>query len=126
MTLRARLTGASAFRAALDRIADAGTLRGELTAAAEEVRIAAHRRLEEADPPGGKGKALARSLSIRLDRDGAAAEIGTALDHGWHREFGSVAHPPRPWLGPSFAEARPAILARLRSWLGAASKRARG
>jgi hypothetical protein len=126
MKLRARPGGGPAFRAALDRIADAGTLRDELTAAAEEVRIAAHRRLEEAAPPDGKGKALARSLSTRLNGDGTVAEIGTALDHGWHREFGSLAHPPRPWLGPSLAEARPAILARLRSWLSAASKRARG
>jgi hypothetical protein len=122
MKLRARLSGTPAFRSALDRIADAGTLRDELTAAAEDVRIAAHRRLEG----DSRGEALARSLSIQLRGDGTVAEIGTALDHGWHREFGSLAHPPRPWLGPSLAEARPAILARIRSWLSAASKRARG
>jgi hypothetical protein len=124
MTLRARLTGASEFRAALDRIADAGTLRDELTAAAEEIRVAARDRVDQADRPQGEADGLGRSIAVRFDSHGTSAEIGTPLDHGWHREFGSVARPPRPWLAPALDDARPKILTRLRNWLGATSKRA--
>jgi hypothetical protein len=112
--LTTRLDGLDGLRRSLDCVADAQALRGELTAAAEELRDAARAELN-GTAPGDDG--LSHSLTIGHAGGGKAATVSTPLDHGWHREFGSLGHPPRPWLAPALAEARPGILARLRGWL---------
>jgi hypothetical protein len=99
--------GMEDLRRSLARIADRRGLRDEIAAAAEELR--------DADDT------LSHSLTVVPADDGTSATISTPLDGAWHREFGSLHRPPRPWLAPALDKARPRILARLRAWLSRAA-----
>jgi hypothetical protein len=117
--LNARLHGMDGLRRGLGRVVDENGLRGELAAAAEELRDAARAELDDA----GSDATLSRSLTVARTSDGSTATVSTPLDHGWHREFGTLRRRPRPWLVPALDKARSGILARFRDWLSAAVKR---
>ncbi len=117
MRISSRVTGLATLKATLDRIVDEQTLRREIEAAAEDLREAAQRQLSDGQPPESRTGELARSLHVAVASDSPEASVSTPLAYGWHLEFGSLARPARPWLGPAFNEVQPRILQQIREWL---------
>jgi hypothetical protein len=116
-----RLDGLGALGARLSGIADAA-LASELEAAAEEIRERAAANLN-ASGGGGSTGALVASLRVSAVADGGYV-VGTPLDHGWHREFGSRTRPAAPWLAPAAEDARPGLAARIARRIDATLRRA--
>jgi hypothetical protein len=108
LKLTARVDGLGDLGARLSRLADQRALATELRKTAEEVRERAAANLAES---GSSGR-LAESLTVTPDGDGGFV-VGTALDHGWHREFGSHLRGAKPWLAPAVEAARPGLIARV-------------
>jgi hypothetical protein len=117
MKISSRVTGLATLKAALGRIADEQTLRREIETAAQDLRETAQRQLSDGQPPENRTGALARTLHVVLASDSSEASVSTPLAYGWHLEFGSLARPARPWLGPALDEIRPRILQQIREWL---------
>ena len=108
MKLTSRVDGLDRLTARLSALADERAVADDLRDTAEEIRDRAAAALGD----GGSSGALATSLTVSPDGDGGYV-VGTPLDHGWHREFGSRARPAAPWLAPAAEEARPGLVARL-------------
>lgn len=112
MRLRGRIEGLARFQAALAEIGGGEDIAQDLAATAEDIRKRAAANL-----PDG---ALAQSLTVNASGDGGYT-VSTPLDHGWHREFGSIGRPATPWLAPAAEDAKPALLARIRNRLNGAA-----
>ena len=123
MTIRGKVEGVESLRGGLARIVDREALADALTAAAEEVRVAAQANLQDGHTPENRRGDLAASLVTIPAANGLSATVGTTATQGWHLEFGTVARPATPWLEPALQAARPGILASLRQRLAASAKR---
>jgi hypothetical protein len=106
--LTARVDGLGELAPRLSRLADGHALAVELRETAEEVRERAAANLAG----NGSSGRLAASLTVTPD-GGNGFVVGTALDHGWHREFGSRLRGAKPWLAPAVEAARPGLIARI-------------
>ena len=123
MKIRGSVEGLDSLRDGLARIADKPALTDAVAVAAEEVRAAARVNLQDGHTPENRRGDLADSLVIAPAADGMSVTVGTTAAQGWHLEFGSLARPATPWLGPALEAARPGILTRLRQRLAASAKR---
>jgi hypothetical protein len=123
MKIRSSVEGLDSLRGGLARIADKAALADAVAVTAEEVRAAARANLQDSGPPGNGRGQLADSLVIAPAADGLSVTVGTTAAQGWNLEFGTVARPATPWLGPALEAARPGILTRLRQRLAASAKR---
>jgi hypothetical protein len=102
--LRGRIDGLAQLSARLSAMVEPKTLAGDLRETAEEIR-------ERAVADLGEGP-LAGSVSVETDGDDGFV-VGTPLEAGWHREFGSLKRPASPWLAPPADAARAGLVARI-------------
>jgi len=117
MRLRNRIEGLDRLGAALSEVAAPQTLSADLGDAADAIRERAAANLTDGASPDSRSGALAQSLKVAPTSDGESYTVSTALDYGWHLEFGSRRRPASPWLAPAAESARPGLLARMRSRL---------
>ncbi len=108
MKLHGRVVGLDQLSSRLSAIADEAAFAADLRETAEEIRERAAANLAG----GGASDALARSVTVSANGQGGYV-VGTPLDYGWHREFGSRRRAARPWLTPAAEEAGPGLVARL-------------
>jgi HK97 gp10 family phage protein len=125
MRVKLQLTGFKELLADLERVAQAGE---EAAAwAVEKIANGTAERARErigsgagAAPPGAYPKSktgrLERSIGVLLTQaKTTTAIVGTAQLHGRFLELGTSRMEPRPWLLPSFEDARDDELAGLRA-----------
>lgn len=115
MKLTGRLSGLAQLNARLAAVADEAAFASDLKATAEDIRAAAAEHV-------GEASALAQSLAVTSVEGGYA--VGTPLDYGWHREFGSLKRSAQPWLVPAAEAARLGLAARIAMRLNAMLRRA--
>lgn len=76
-------------------------------------RSRSHQASAPGEFPKSDSGALAASITHQIDADGLGASVGTNILYGPHLEFGTRKMAARPWLQPSFNQAKERIRLRI-------------